>query len=50
MTQYAYISGLPNWQTHLTGCLYPDSYLLDIKAQREAVILAPFVQNIMQAK
>lgn len=44
VTQYAYISGLPNWQAHMGQCLYPDSYLLQIKAQREAAILSPLVK------
>lgn len=45
VTQYAYISGLPNWQSHMASCLYPDSYLLQIKAQREAVVLASIIKG-----
>lgn len=46
ITQYAYISGLSNWQAHMASCLYPDSYLLQIKAQREAAVIAPIVKAI----
>jgi hypothetical protein len=42
--QYNEILALPNWQAHMSGCLYPDDYLLSIKAQRQAAILAPLVK------
>ena len=45
VTQYAYISSLPNWQSHMASCLYPDSYLLQIKAQREQAVIAPLVRS-----
>ncbi|WP_244869610.1 SGNH/GDSL hydrolase family protein [Paraburkholderia aspalathi] len=43
VTQYAYISSLPNWQSHMASCLYPDTYLLQIRAQREQAVIAPLV-------
>jgi len=42
--QYDYIQSLPNWQSHLSGCLYPDEWLLNVKAQRQAAVLAPLVK------
>lgn len=48
VSQYAYISALPNWQSHMTSCLYPDSYLLQLKAQREQAVIAPLVQNLIK--
>lgn len=47
VTQYAYISSLPNWQSHMASCLYPDAYLLAIKAQREQAVIAPLVQTLI---
>jgi hypothetical protein len=47
VTQYAYVSGLPNWQSHMASCLYPDSYLLQLKAQREQAVIAPLVKTII---
>jgi len=44
--QYAYIGGLPNWQQHMASCLYPDAYLLQIKAQREQAVIAPLIRQI----
>jgi hypothetical protein len=45
--QFDYIQTLPNWQTHLSACLYPDEWLLHIKAQQEANVLAPIVQQLI---
>jgi hypothetical protein len=45
--QYDYIQSLPNWQTHLSGCLFPDEWLLNVKAQRQAAILAPLVRAVI---
>ena len=47
VTHYAYISSLPNWQSHMASCLYPDAYLLAIKAQREQAVIAPLVQALI---
>ncbi|PRZ56196.1 hypothetical protein BX589_102397 [Paraburkholderia fungorum] len=48
VSQYAYISSLPNWQAHMASRLYPDAYLLQIKAQREAAVIAPLVRNLIK--
>jgi hypothetical protein len=45
VTQYAYIIGLSNWQSHMTSCLVPDAYLDGIKAQREEAVIALLVKN-----
>ncbi|MFL9928017.1 hypothetical protein P0D88_01810 [Paraburkholderia sp. RL18-103-BIB-C] len=45
--QYDHITSLPNWQSHLSGCFYPDEWLLNIKAQRQAAVLAPLVKTII---
>jgi hypothetical protein len=46
--QFDYIQTLPNWQSHFNACLYPDEWIFQIKAQREAAILAPIVQSLMK--
>lgn len=45
--QYAYLSALPNWQSHMASCLYPDAYLLQIKAQRELAVIGPLVHQVI---
>ena len=50
VTQYTYISSLPNWQSHMASCIYPDSYLLQIKAQRELSVVAPIIKSIIGAQ
>ncbi|CAM3477784.1 hypothetical protein BUUB107078_33525 [Burkholderia ubonensis] len=30
----------------MSGCLYPDEWLLNVKAQRQAAILVPLVRSI----
>lgn len=47
VTQYAYVGSLPNWQSHMASCLYPDSYLLALKAQREFDVIGPLVQKVI---
>lgn len=42
--QYSYVQGLPNWQSHMNACFYPDEWLLQIKAERQAAVLAPIVK------
>jgi len=44
--QYDYILGLPNWQSHMSGCLLPDEWLLNVKAQRQAAVLATVIQQL----
>lgn len=47
VTQYSYISELPGWQSHMASCLYPDSFLNAIKAQREQAVVAPLVKTLI---
>jgi hypothetical protein len=42
--QYSYIEGIAGWQSHMTGCLYPDATLLAAKAQQELVVIALMVK------
>lgn len=48
--QYDYIQGLPNWQSHFSGCLYPDAFILAIKGQRQAEVLGLIVAKLLQAE
>jgi hypothetical protein len=50
VTQYEYLQAIPNYCSHLSGGLYPDDAIYAIKAQREAAVLAPLVQNIVGAQ
>jgi hypothetical protein len=50
VTQYAYLQAIPNYCSHLSAGLYPDDYIDNIKAQREAAVLAPLVQAIVGAQ
>ncbi len=45
--QFDYIQTLPNWQSHMNGCLYPDEWMLQIKGQRQAEALAPLIKKII---
>jgi hypothetical protein len=45
--QYANVQALPNWQSHMNACLYPDEWMLSIKAQRQAEVLAPIVARLL---
>jgi hypothetical protein len=47
VSQYEYIGSLPDWQSHITSCLYPDAYLLAIKAQREFEVVAPIREKMI---
>jgi hypothetical protein len=47
ITQYAYIGALPNWQSHMSGCLVPDTYIDNIKAQREQAVIVPLVKSLI---
>jgi hypothetical protein len=42
--QYLYIQGIAGWQSHMTGCLYPDATLLAAKARQELAVIAPLVK------
>jgi hypothetical protein len=48
VTQYAYISGLSNWQAHMGSCFYPDAYLAQIRAEREQAVIGSLIQTVMQ--
>ncbi|PLT18752.1 hypothetical protein [Ralstonia mannitolilytica] len=48
--QYSYIQTLPNWQSHMGSCFYPDEWMLQIKAQRQAEVLAPILGNLLSSK
>jgi hypothetical protein len=45
--QYSYIQGIAGWQSHMTGCLYPDATLLAAKAQQELGVIAPLVKSAL---
>lgn len=47
ISQYAAIQALPDWQSHLCDCKFPDDYLTTFRAQREAAALAPLVKTII---
>ena len=47
VTQYQYVQTIPNWQSHLSGCFYPDESIYALKAQRQAAGLAPLVQSLV---
>jgi hypothetical protein len=42
--QYAYLQTIPNLCSHYSGGIYPDNAIFQIKAQRQAVALAPLVK------
>jgi len=42
--QYYEILSMPDWQSHMWNCFLPDEYLLNIKAQRQAAVLALLVK------
>lgn len=45
--QYSYIQGIASWQSHMTGCLYPDATLLAAKAEKELAGIAPLVETAL---
>jgi hypothetical protein len=45
--QYNELLAIPNYCSHLTAGLYPDNYILAQRAQREAAVLQPIVQSLM---
>lgn len=46
VTQYNELLAIPNLCSHMNG-IYPDDYVLQQRAQREAAVLAPLVQTII---
>jgi len=44
--QYNEILAMPDWKAHMWSCFLPDDYLLNIKAQRQAAVLAPLVASL----
>jgi hypothetical protein len=48
--QYEYLLTIPNLCSHYTAGIFPDNAIYQIKAQRQAAILAPLVQNIVEEK
>lgn len=44
--QYDYIQTLPNWQSMLTDGVHPDDPLYLVKAQQEALVLAPIIKSL----
>lgn len=45
--QYQFIQTIPNWQSYLKDCLHPNEDLYATKAQREHIILAPIVAQML---
>lgn len=45
--QYDHIQALPNWQSHMGSCFYPDEWMLQIKAQRQAEVLGPILTRLV---
>lgn len=50
VAQYQYILTLPSWQSHLNACLYPDGWIYNIKAQREAEVIAQLIKSYIGRK
>ncbi|TXD58934.1 hypothetical protein FUT88_13315 [Ralstonia sp. TCR112] len=48
--QFDYIQTLPNWQSHMKGCFYPDEWMLQIKGKRQADLLAPLIQFFVEVQ
>jgi lysophospholipase L1-like esterase len=45
--QYDYTMSLPNWQSMLVDGIHPNDALYALKAQREADVIGPIVQHLM---
>lgn len=45
--QFDYTQTLPNWQSHMNACFYPDEWMLQAKGQQQAVLLAPLIKKII---
>ncbi|NPT59121.1 hypothetical protein GNZ13_32320 [Paraburkholderia sp. 5N] len=46
--QYDYLQTIPNLCSHYTAGIFPDNAIFQIKAQREAAILAPLTRQLIQ--
>jgi hypothetical protein len=46
--QYNELLAIPNYCSHLTAGMYPDDYILAQRAQREAAVLQPIVEQLMK--
>jgi hypothetical protein len=42
--QYNYLQSIPNLCSHYAGGIYPDNFIFQVKAQRQAAVLAPLVK------
>jgi hypothetical protein len=47
VTQYNELLAIPNLCSHMTG-IYPDNFILQQRAQRQAAVLQPIVQSLMK--
>jgi hypothetical protein len=47
ISQYNDLLAVPNLCSHMTG-IYPDNYVLQQRAQRQAAVLQPIVQSLMK--
>lgn len=45
--QYDATLALPNWQSRMSACFYPDDAILALKAQRQTAVLAPLIKSII---
>lgn len=45
--QYAYISSIAGWCTHMAQGFYPDAYIDSLKAAQEQAVIAPLVKTII---
>lgn len=50
VTQYNYLQTVPNLCSHYTNGIYPDNAIYQIKAQRQAAVLAPLVKALGESK
>jgi hypothetical protein len=48
--QFDYLQSIPNLCAHYTAGIFPDNAIYAIKAQRQAAVLAPLVQDIVGAQ
>lgn len=44
--QYSYIQTVPGWQSMLTDGIHPNDAMYLIKAQQEAIVLAPIIKSL----
>lgn len=45
---YSYVQSLPDWQTHMQGCVIPDAYLNNLEAQQAQAVIAPLVKTLIK--